>query len=156
MMCPVCQSETSVKDSRQSSLNTIRRRRVCENGHKMTTWESAVDPKRAIMEADTSKKPRYVTSRERKQMREMRAAGNTIAEIRKQFPHWHYCTVFEHIRDVVLPGKGKPGRKRSFDYAEIARLKDNGLTGVDIARRFGCSEGSVSKAIRVYRAERAA
>ena len=44
MMCPVCQSDTSVKDSRPQENGTIKRRRVCASGHKMTTWESTVPP----------------------------------------------------------------------------------------------------------------
>lgn len=44
MMCPVCSASTSVKDSRPTEDGTIKRRRVCEGGHKFITWESTVDP----------------------------------------------------------------------------------------------------------------
>jgi len=43
MNCPVCQSDTSVKDSRAMDGKTIRRRRVCDSGHRFNTWEVTAD-----------------------------------------------------------------------------------------------------------------
>jgi transcriptional regulator NrdR family protein len=62
MMCPVCGKDTAVKDSRPSDLNTIRRRRVCESGHKTTTWESVVDPASALRQrkAKAERQKRYI------------------------------------------------------------------------------------------------
>lgn len=40
MKCPRCQSDTSVKDSRPTEENTIRRRRVCDGcGYRFNTYE---------------------------------------------------------------------------------------------------------------------
>jgi transcriptional regulator NrdR family protein len=44
MMCPVCQSDTSVKDSRLQENGSIKRRRVCVAGHSFSTWETTARP----------------------------------------------------------------------------------------------------------------
>lgn len=43
MICPLCQSDTRVVDSRLQDGNVIRRRRECEAGHRFTTWEGTVN-----------------------------------------------------------------------------------------------------------------
>lgn len=56
MMCPVCQSDTSVKDSRLQANGTVKRRRVCESGHKFNTWEGTSDATRVIEARRRAKK----------------------------------------------------------------------------------------------------
>ena len=41
MTCPTCQSKTQVIDSREAA-DGIRRRRVCEQGHRVSTIEKAL------------------------------------------------------------------------------------------------------------------
>ena len=47
MLCPVCSSESTVKDSRPARAGAaIRRRRLCKNAacnHRWTTFETGVD-----------------------------------------------------------------------------------------------------------------
>ena len=41
MECPECGiKKTRVVDMRPSTFNQIRRRRVCDNGHRFTTYEN--------------------------------------------------------------------------------------------------------------------
>lgn len=45
MLCPHCQADTQVKDSRRrKDDNVMRRQRHCPNGHRFVTYESAIDP----------------------------------------------------------------------------------------------------------------
>ncbi len=56
MLCPRCLAATSVKDSRPQENGTTRRRRICENGHKFSTWESTVDPAPALRRLEEARK----------------------------------------------------------------------------------------------------
>jgi hypothetical protein len=44
MRCPRCDTESQVLDSRLTAENFTRRRRVCGNGHRFTTWETSFAP----------------------------------------------------------------------------------------------------------------
>lgn len=39
MLCPICGAWSSVLDTREGPLESIRRRRMCGNGHKFPTFE---------------------------------------------------------------------------------------------------------------------
>lgn len=56
VVCPECGGESEVKDSR-SHKNGIRRRRICDQGHRFSTLESVVDMSR---KAAPPKKPRRI------------------------------------------------------------------------------------------------
>lgn len=43
MICPECGALVGVRDSRLLAGNIIRRRRYCDNGHRFTTIEVAMD-----------------------------------------------------------------------------------------------------------------
>lgn len=42
MKCPICESNTRVKETRESPTFGIRRRRVCEENHWFTTQETVI------------------------------------------------------------------------------------------------------------------
>jgi transcriptional regulator NrdR family protein len=48
MKCPVCGTWTIVKESRESTGNTRRRRLECANMHRFSTLETIVDRKTSI------------------------------------------------------------------------------------------------------------
>lgn len=54
MTCETCNSETSVLDSRTSSLNQVKRRRICQNcGRKFSTTELRSTRLTALEKAET-------------------------------------------------------------------------------------------------------
>jgi len=48
MKCPVCGTWTIVKESRESTGNTRRRRLECANMHRFTTLETIIESKARI------------------------------------------------------------------------------------------------------------
>jgi transcriptional regulator NrdR family protein len=64
MKCPHCQRDTFVKDSRPSEDGIIRRRRVCENGHRFMTFESTVNPIVTLRQrrAKADRQKRYIAA----------------------------------------------------------------------------------------------
>jgi transcriptional regulator NrdR family protein len=41
LVCPVCESQTRIIETRQLELGLLRRRRVCDQGHRFSSWELA-------------------------------------------------------------------------------------------------------------------
>lgn len=56
MKCPRCQSDSRVKNSRETDGGMTRRRRVCENGHRFTTWESHLNPADTLKARERSRR----------------------------------------------------------------------------------------------------
>jgi len=50
-----------------------------------------------------------------------------------------------------VPSGRRPGKRRAFDYAEAARLRDAGLKPPMIAERMGVHENSIRRALRSIR-----
>jgi transcriptional regulator NrdR family protein len=89
MKCLHCHSETHVKDSRLQKDGTIRRRRVCENGHAFNTWESTanaqsvIEARRRAKKAFRERNPDYDRrTRLRREARlEAQATGQPVQKI---------------------------------------------------------------------------
>ena len=64
MNCPTCGKDTKVVDSRPQDDNVIRRRRVCDAGHRFNTWETSEnllrlrDNKRKALRAHRARRSR--------------------------------------------------------------------------------------------------
>lgn len=55
MNCPKCDSHTGVMDTRLRG-DIIRRRRLCESGHRFVTYESTIDPSMILRQRATRAK----------------------------------------------------------------------------------------------------